>query len=98
MAQPCASSLRHCVGVLVLCLSDVERPDVLCQVALGALHELEFNPAALAKCSETFHLNSRKVREHVGTPVRGLNEAKTLGIVKPFDRTEGHQPPLPFQR
>jgi hypothetical protein len=45
---------------------------------------------ALFEGFETRHLDGRKMGEGVSPTAIGLDEAKTLGIVEPFDRAMGH--------
>src|SRR5690349_22907587 len=42
-------------------------PDVLRQVTLGALDEFEHHLSALLEGAEAFHLDRRKMGEHIGT-------------------------------
>ena len=67
-----------------------ERTDVLRQHALGALHQLEGDAAALLERPVAFRLDGREMGEHVRPSAFGLDEAEALGVVEPFHGTESH--------
>jgi hypothetical protein len=60
------------------------------QKSFFALNQVKADPLALFDGFETRHLDGRKMGEGVSPTAIGLDEAKTLGIVEPFDRAMGH--------
>lgn len=60
------------------------------QKSFFSLDQFKADPLALFEGFETLHLDGRKMGEGVSSSAIGLYEAKTLGIVEPFDRAMGH--------
>jgi hypothetical protein len=59
-------------------------------IALGALHHLVGDAAALLQGAKPVHLHGGEMREHISTTVVGLDEAEALGVVEPLDHAERH--------
>jgi hypothetical protein len=69
--------------------SDKESGDFRHVRGLGAflsLHDFEFNFVAFGEGFETRAANCAEMHEHVGASL-ARNEAKSLSVVEPFDRT-----------
>lgn len=66
------------------------RLDVRSLLALRALNDLELHLLTFLEGLETVHLDRREVSEQIFATLIRRDETKTLGIVKPFDRTGCH--------
>jgi hypothetical protein len=44
----------------------------------------------LLEGAEAFHLDGRKMSEHIRTSVGRLYEAKTFSVIEPLDSTDSH--------
>ena len=64
--------------------------DVLGMQALGPCTTSNVTGAPWLQRPETFHLDGRKVSEHVRAAAFGLDEAKPFGVVEPFHSTACH--------
>ena len=58
--------------------------------AFGTVGEIKVDAGAFLEAFVTVHLNCREVGKSVGAAIVGLDEAVSLGIIEPFDRTAGH--------
>ena len=71
----------------------VDRADVLRQLALGALHQVVADLAALLQGPKAFHLDGREMCEDVFAAALRFDESEAFGVVEPLDCPEGHTPP-----
>jgi hypothetical protein len=67
--------------------------NVVRQHAFGAGYEFVADFGPLFERTEAIHLDGREVGEYIAPTLIRFNEAKTFGIVKPFDSACGHTVP-----
>jgi hypothetical protein len=63
-------------------------PDVLSQTAFGAIYELVADFRPLLKGPKSIHLDGGEMSENIASPSIGLDEAKSFGVIEPFDDTD----------
>ena len=67
--------------------------DVVSQHALGACDQLIVHARTLLQCAKTVHLDGGEMCEDIASALIRFDEAKTLGVVEPFDSACGHAVP-----
>jgi hypothetical protein len=75
-----AKAVPFCLDTAICGL---ERLNVLCLPALGALHHVELNCLTLLKGAEALRLNGGVVDEYIFSAL-AADESKSLGVVKPL--------------
>ena len=68
----------------------LDRADLLCGRALGALHDVELHALALTQGLESFHVDGGVMDEDILRTVIQADETETLGVVEPLHSTLCH--------